>query len=57
MKKKMDPGFYVEIVELATNKIEKRMGPMPERKAERVMGGVDINLDNERFISRIVEVK
>jgi hypothetical protein len=49
-----DSSFYVEIVELATNKIEKRMGPMPELKAERVMAGVDINLDSTRFVSRVV---
>ena len=30
------------------------MGPMPERKAERVMNGVLINLNHERYYTRIV---
>lgn len=46
---------YVEIVEYVTDRVEKRMGPMSDRKAERVDNGANINLDHERFYTRIVE--
>lgn len=46
--------FYVEIVEDETGKVERRMGPMSERRAERVADGASINLDHERFSVRTV---
>jgi len=45
---------YVEIVETETETVIKRMGPMHPKKAERVEAGVDININHERFFSRIV---
>ncbi len=43
---------YVEIVETATGKVEKRMGPMSEHKAEKVEMGVLHRIDLERFFVR-----
>jgi hypothetical protein len=45
----MSEEHYVEVVETATGKVEKRMGPMPESKAERVERGLLINMDTEFF--------
>jgi len=50
VKEKADT--FVEIVDLATNKVVKRIGPMTESKADVAMRGVDRNLDHDRFISR-----
>lgn len=49
--------YYVEIVEHGTGTVVKRMGPMAEQKADRVEGGVSINLDHERFYTRVVRGK
>jgi|688.fasta_scaffold466116_2 hypothetical protein len=48
------PMFYVEIVEKATGNIESRMGPMVERKADRTETGAAINLNHDKFFTRIV---
>lgn len=47
--------WYVEIVEIATDRVVKRMGPLSEPKAERVERGALINLDRDRFYVRTVE--
>lgn len=52
--------YVVEVVELETDKVvETLSGPqgVPRWKAERVMGGLDINLNHERFVTRIMPVK
>lgn len=54
---KKDPGFYVQIIEKATKKVEKEMGPMPAAKAEKVSVGASINLDHENYLVDVVEVK
>jgi len=48
-------NFYVVIYEhKAGNPVEvKRMGPMSERQAEKVECGVGVNLNHERFFTRI----
>ena len=46
--------FYVEIVDSETKEVIERMGPMDERKAERVEAGASINLNHEKFFTRIV---
>lgn len=50
-------GFYVQIIEKATKKVEKEMGPMTAAKAEKVSVGASINLDHENYIVDVVEVK
>jgi len=52
--KAITPMFYVEIVEKATGNIESRMGPMGERKADRTETGASINLNHDKFFTRIV---
>lgn len=46
---------FVEVLENATGKIVKRLGPMPVRKAERIESGMDANLDHENYHVRIRE--
>jgi hypothetical protein len=46
---------YVEIVEHSTAKVVERMGPMDQRRAERVERGANINLNRAEFFTRIVE--
>ena len=46
--------FYVEVVKYP-DEVVKRLGPMSERKADRVDGGLNINLNHENFYTRIVE--
>jgi hypothetical protein len=53
---KKEPGWYVQIVETATSKIEKEMGPMTERRAQKVESGASINLNHEKFHTNLVEV-
>jgi hypothetical protein len=45
---------FVEIVEKKTGKVVQRMGPMPERKAAKVVVGASINLNHDEFLVRIV---
>ena len=45
---------YVEIVKTDTGEVVKRMGPMSERKAERVESGANINLNHDGYYTRIV---
>lgn len=45
--------YYVEIVDDETGEVVKRMGPMNERKAERVENGANINMDHNRYYTRI----
>ena len=42
-------SVYVEVRESATDKVVERLGPMDERKAEKVERGLEINLDHERY--------
>lgn len=43
-------GWYVEIVEAATGKVEKRMGPMHEAKADKVEMGVLMRINDDFFV-------
>lgn len=43
-------GWYVEIVETATNKVEKQLGPYEtENLADKAESGVSRNLDHEKY--------
>jgi hypothetical protein len=46
--------FFVEIVERSTGAVVKRMGPMNERKADKVESGASINLNHDDYFTRIV---
>ena len=50
-------NYYVEIVKSGDegDEVVKRMGPMNERKAERVERGANINLDHEHYYTRVVD--
>lgn len=45
---------YVEIVERATSKVIKRLGPVTERVADRILAGVNINLNHDEYFAKIV---
>jgi hypothetical protein len=45
---------FVEIVEKKTEKVVKRMGPMSERQAAKVVAGASINLNHDEFLVRVV---
>lgn len=46
--------FYVEIVEYATEEVVKQSGPHSERRADKLDDGLNINLNHERYFTRIV---
>lgn len=48
--------YYVEVVEYGTDKVVKQLGPMSERKADRVDDGLNINLDHDKYYTRIVRL-
>ena len=48
-----DKNWFVLIIEDSTGKVEKKMGPLSKRNAERVEGGANINLDHERYHTEI----
>jgi hypothetical protein len=48
-------NYYVEIVETDTDKVEKRMGPHTKQMANRIEDGVNINLNHEKYFTRVVE--
>lgn len=48
--------YYVEIVKYGDpEEVVKRMGPMSDRKADKVDSGANINLNHEKYYTRIVE--
>lgn len=47
--------FYVEVVDILTGEVVKRLGPHSEWKAEKVEAGMNINLNHERYYTRIEE--
>ncbi len=49
-----DERFYVEIVRYDDEAVVKQSGPFSERKANRVDDGLNINLNHERYFTRIV---
>jgi hypothetical protein len=55
-----DDLVYVEVVSFVDDEhyrngeVVKRMGPMSEWKAEKVEGGLLINLNYEKFFTRVV---
>lgn len=46
--------YYVEIVSYETGEVVKRIECQSERSAERVERGVNINMDGEKFYTRIL---
>lgn len=46
--------YYVEIVNTETREVVKRIGPMSEWRADKVEDGANINLDHERFHTRVL---
>jgi hypothetical protein len=43
---------YVEVVDSETGKVVETLGPMTERKADRVDQGIQINMNHERYFTR-----
>lgn len=49
----MGKNFVVQVIAYDDNEVVKEMGPMSERKAERVDDGVNINLNHDAFYTLI----
>lgn len=50
-----ESGFYVEVAEIENPKnIVKRLGPMFERKANKVEAGIIRNLNDDVYFARVV---
>jgi len=49
----LEPGHYVEIMELETGHVVKRMGPHSQPEAERIERGVSINLNHDKFVTHL----
>jgi hypothetical protein len=47
--------YYVEIVRYGDEEVVTKMGPMSERKADRVDSGANMNLNHDGYFTRIVE--
>jgi len=50
-------NYYVVIVNDKTKKVEKFMGPFPFGKADKVCGGVSINLDHANYSAMVTSKK
>lgn len=46
--------YFVEIVSFADSTVEKRIGPLSERAADRVEAGASINLNHDLYFTQIV---
>ena len=46
--------YYVEIVEFGTKEIVKRIECKSERQADKVDNGANINLNHDKYYTRIV---
>lgn len=48
-------NHYIEIVEFETEAVIERKGPYSERQANRIDDGMNINLNHDKYFTRIVE--
>ena len=56
MERLVGMSYMVEVVDRKTNEPVKALGPMTERKAERVERGLLMNLDDENYYVQTVKV-
>lgn len=49
-------SYMVEVIDRKTNEPVKTLGPMSERKAEKVERGLLINLDDESYYVHTIKV-
>ena len=47
--------YFVEIVKHETDEVVKRMGPMDERRADKIDSGANINLNHDDYYTRIIK--
>lgn len=52
----MSKLYIVEIVEFGTDQVVYRSKAVPERQADKIDDGLNINLNHERFFTRVVQV-
>lgn len=48
-------NYYIEIVEFASEKVIERKGPYSEHKADRIDDGMNINLNHEKYYTRVIK--
>lgn len=46
--------YFVEIVRSETDGVVKTMGPFSEKKADKIEGGININLNHEVYFTRVI---
>jgi hypothetical protein len=51
----MSEAFYVQLIDYETDTVQKQMGPFPERWAEKIDRGQNINLNHDEFYTRILD--
>jgi len=50
-------NYYIDIIESETGKIHQTMGPKPQRQAEKIEDGININLNHEKFHTELRKVE
>lgn len=50
----MSEQCYVEIVETKTGEVIRRLGPHSNRKARKIENGINVNINDEIYHTRIV---
>lgn len=48
-------NYYVQLIEISTEKVIKEMGPHTERQAKKIESGADRNLNHQQFYTNIVQ--
>lgn len=48
-------NYYVQLIEINTEKVIKEMGPHTKSQAEKIESGADRNLNHEKFCTKIVQ--
>lgn len=52
--KRENAAFCIEVVDEATNSVVKAIDCASKRQADRIEAGLNINLNHERYFTRIV---
>lgn len=50
----MSVQYFVEVVKTESDEVVRRLGPHSERKADQIERGININLNDEDYHTRVV---
>ena len=45
--------YFIEVVEFDTDEVIERKGPYTERQADKIDNGMNINLNHDKYFTRI----